>query len=362
MALPLLYARWVDSLLGTPIPDERRATCDACAMCTDVGVPPGRTDRYFDPNTKCCTYTPVLPNFLAGRILADSDPATSDGRASVLRRIEARLAVTPLGIGQPPGYANLYEKGDDTFGHSLALRCPHYIEAAGRCGIWRHREAVCTTWFCKHERGRLGYSFWREALLRLLQIVEDALAKWCVLELDIGMDALQMLVADAAWTGRPAPLTAAALDLKADAAAYGRIWGAWRGRELEFYRQCGERVEALGWDGALALAGPEGRALAALTRRAFAQLLSEAVPDALMVGELQIAAMGAETARVVTYSGYDPLDVPNLVLALLPGFDGRPTAEVVAAIAARTGVTLDTGLVRKLADFGVLQAPPASAP
>jgi hypothetical protein len=357
--LPPLYARWVNSLLGATIPGESHATCDACAMCRPKEAPhdgpPVRDDHFFDPATKCCTYTPVLPNFVVGRILADGDPAMSDGRASMLRRIEARLAVTPLGVGRPPGYALLYDKGEDTFGRSLALRCPHYVETTGHCGIWRHRESVCSTWFCKHVRGQLGHAFWRGALLPLLQTVETAVARWCVLELDIGTDGLEKLVADFAWTGRMGPLTAAALDLKVDETAYGRIWGAWRGRELEFYRLCGERVEALGWDDALALAGAEGRALAALARRAFERLMSEAPPDALTVGEMQIATMGAETSRIVTYSGSDPLDVSNIVLALLPFFDGRPVEQVLAVVAERTGITLEMELVRKLADFNILK-------
>jgi hypothetical protein len=353
--LPPLYARWTESLLGAPIPGERRATCDACAMCRPAGEPPRPDDRYFDPGTKCCTYMPVLPNFLVGRILADGDPAMSDGRASMLGRINARLAVTPLGVGRPPGYAVLYDDGEDTFGRSLALRCPHYVEITGRCGIWPHRESVCSTWFCKHMRGQVGYAFWRKALQPLLRVVQDAVAKWCVLELDIGADGLEQLVADPAWTGRPGPLTAAALDLKADEIAYARVWGSWRGRELEFYRLCGERAEALGGDDALALAGAEGRALAALTRCAFERLVSESIPEALTVGDMHIATMGAETSRIVTYSGNDPLDVPNLTLALLPFFDGRRTEEALAAIAERTGVTLEIDLVRKLADFGILK-------
>jgi hypothetical protein len=366
--LPPLYARWMNSLLGEPIPGERRATCDACAMCrpkeapyaAPLAEPPGRDDLYFDPGAKCCTYTPTLPNFLVGRILADDDPAMRDGRASMLGRIEGRLAVTPLGVGTPPAEALLYDKGEDAFGRSLALRCPHYVETTGHCGIWRYRESVCSTWFCKHVRGQVGFAFWRDALLPLLRAVEDAVARWCVLELDIGTDGLEKLVADPAWTGRSGPLTAAALDRKADESAHRQIWGAWHGRELEFYRLCGERVEALGWGGALALAGANGQALATLTRRAFARLTSEAVPEALTVGEMHIATMGADTSRIVTYSASDPLDVPNLVLALLPTFDGRPTGEALAVIAERTGVALDIGLVRKLADFNVLK--PSQSP
>jgi Fe-S-cluster containining protein len=353
--LPPLYARWMDSLLGGPIPGERHATCDACAMCRPAAEPPGRDGYYFDPGTKCCTYTPILPNFLAGRILADGDPAMAGGRASVLGRIKAGVAVTPLGVGKLPGYATLYDKGEDTFGRSAALRCPHYVETTGNCGIWRHREAVCSTWFCKHVRGQVGQAFWRDALLPLLRAVEDALAKWCVLELDIGTDAIDKLAADPAWKGQPAALTAAALDLRADEAASGQIWGTWLGRELEFYQLCGERVEGLGWDDALALTGVEGRVLAPRSRRAFDRLMSETLPGSFTVGELNIASMGVETSRVVTYSASDPLDVSNMVLGLLPFFDGRPTESVLADIAERTGVTVEIDLVRKLADFNVLK-------
>jgi hypothetical protein len=355
--LPELYAGWIDALLGGLIPRERRATCNACAMCRPDGGPARSDERYFDPTAKCCTYTPGLPNFLVGQILADGDPAMAEGRASVKCRIEARLAVTPLELGLPPGYARLYDNASEAFGRSRALRCPHYVEAEGRCGIWRHREAVCATWFCKHVRGEVGYAFWRDALLRLLSAVEEALAKWCVLELDIGADALARLSRAPAWTRRPEPLTAAALDLEADEAAHGRIWGNWRGREDEFYRLCGERVRSLDWDEVLALAGPEGRALALLTRRAYERLTSDTLAEALVTGEMQISGMGPETTRVVTYSENDPLDIPNLVLALLPTFDGRPTAEAVAAIAERTGITLGADLLRKLADFGVLKPP-----
>ncbi len=358
-ALPPLYARWVNSLLGAPIPAERHATCDACAMCRPQEAAdsesPGQNGYYYDAGTKCCTYTPILPNFLVGRILADRDAAMAGGRASVLDRVKAGIAVTPLGVGRPPGYAALYEKGEDTFGRSAALRCPHYVETTGNCGIWRHRESVCSTWFCKHVRGQVGHAFWRDALLPLLQAVEGAVAKWCVLELDIGPDALDRLAVDPAWSGRAAPLTAAALDLKADETAQGQIWGAWRGREFEFYRLCGERVEALRWDDALALTGIEGRVLATRTRRAFDRLMSGTVPEPLTVGEINITAMGAETSRIVTYSASDPLDVSNVVLALLPFFDGRSTENVLADIAGRTGVALEIDLVRKLADFNILQ-------
>jgi hypothetical protein len=75
---------------------------------------------------------------------------------------------------------------------------------------------------------------------------------------------------------------------------------------------------------------------------------------------MQLALMTRATTRVSTYSGYDPLDVPNQVMELLPYFDGRPTEDVLAAIASERGIRLEPGLVRKLVDFMVLV--PAKTP
>src|ERR1700719_3036940 len=91
--LPPLQERWMSDLLGGAIPAETRATCDDCAMCNHLE--PGVES--FDPGVKCCTYVPVLANFLVGQVLADPDDRTAVGRASVEARIAKRTAVTPLG-------------------------------------------------------------------------------------------------------------------------------------------------------------------------------------------------------------------------------------------------------------------------
>ena len=68
-ALPPLYAGWLRSITGGPIPAETKATCDHCAMLAPPEKSPGAI--YFDPATKCCAFQPHLPNFVAGQILGD---------------------------------------------------------------------------------------------------------------------------------------------------------------------------------------------------------------------------------------------------------------------------------------------------
>src|SRR4029077_8749799 len=141
--LPPLYAKWVGDLLGGAIPREFRATCDNCAMREGTGEGAGAAHYYFDPVIKCCTYIPELPNFLVGRILSDNDPAAQFGRTTVEKRIKDGIAVTPLGLAQPPVFSLLYRSSEQSFGRSSSLRCPHYIEDGGRCGVWRNRDSTC---------------------------------------------------------------------------------------------------------------------------------------------------------------------------------------------------------------------------
>ncbi len=93
--LPPLYDKWIRELLGRGVPREERATCEACPMVDDSSSSEIKLGR-FSSLTKCCTYTPELPNFLAGMVLADNEPATETGRATLRARIERRIAITPL--------------------------------------------------------------------------------------------------------------------------------------------------------------------------------------------------------------------------------------------------------------------------
>jgi hypothetical protein len=352
--LPPLYERWVGDFLGGPIPRESKASCHQCAMSGDAGSAPLRTVYYFDSVIKCCTYVPELHNFLVGFILSDADPDTQSGRSTVEKRLKDGIAVTPLGLGQPPVFTLLYNKSEHSFGLSRTLRCPHYLEDGGRCGVWRYRDSTCSTWFCKHVRGEVGQNFWRESLHRLLSTVERDLSRWCVLELGLPGDTLRHLITDSGWTLASGQVTGEALDNKVNQESYELLWGEWRGREAEFFSRCAKLVEPLSWGDVLAICGPDTRAYSELTRQSYARLMSDEIPATLNAGSMQLVQIRHETTRVSTYSGYDPVDVPNIVMELLAYFDGRPTEDALAAIREEHGVELDLDLVRKMVDFALL--------
>lgn len=341
--LPPLYAGWLDELLAGPIPPETHATCSQCAMCpTDTQTPRGLGT--FDPTIKCCTFIPELFNFLVGRVLQDEDPDAAEGRATVLRRIEAGFNVTPIGLGRSSSDRLLYQAGGTAeFGRTRMYRCPHYL-SDGRCGVWRHRESTCATWFCKYDRGDVGSTFWK-SLHALLETIEKALATWCLVELDLGADALAMLF--------PQP---AGANLEGEMVPEIRhaMWGRWAGRELEFYRACAKRVDPLRWAQVLEICGPETRVAAALVVQSWRALTSDEIPARVSAGTYQVVGSGNARTQLVTYNPLDPISVPSVVLRLLPRFDGRPVPDVLEEISREEHITVKPSLVRRLVDYRVL--------
>jgi hypothetical protein len=321
----------MDEILAAPVPDETVATCHDCAMCRPDAV---AAPVSFRPELKCCTYVPDLPNFIVGRILLDDDPASAAGRATVVERIRAGICVTPLGLGRPYELQRLYaEIAPSRFGRAPELRCPHYQPDSGDCGIWQNRNAICTTWFCKHSRGALGKRFWmacRDLLLR----AEAALASWCQLEMGF--------------------------ERELNEAGRQSAWASWSQREEEYYRECARRLGEPNWAEVVARSGPELQGHVRGVQAAFATLVSqEPLPAALQLRPVEVFPLpSGGRCGVVGYGGFDPLAIPVTLFRSLRRFDGRPTAEAVESIRAADGLRLSEGLVRKLVDFEILAPVP----
>jgi hypothetical protein len=349
--LPPLYARWIDSLLAATVPHESNATCDDCAMCAPEY--PNGNASYFSPRVKCCSYQPRLANFLVGGALADRDFAFSAGRETLEKQIASRVGLTPLGI-EPSARIGVLYANSHGFGRAEALLCPYYVdESGGRCGIWRHRNAVCATWFCKHERGAVGQAFW-DRLRDLLTVVEVSVATWCVLESDLDPEAIDLLLRA---REKDPSLSPEDLDDRPSPRLSDRMWGSWLGREREFFLECQRRVSTLAWEEVERIGGSSVGALARVTRVAFEKAQSAELPERLVSGRLNIVSITGEAVRVVGYRGTDPLDLDPVILEILPHFDGRPTREVLRTVEEQLGVRVDPDLVRRLADFEILASP-----
>ena len=358
LPLPTLYADWIGGLLEVGIPSEPLATCDDCAMCAKPGEPRG--PAAFNPAIKCCTYLPTLPNFRVGQVLNDRSPAAESGRSTIIERIRRGMDVTPLGLGRPKPYDLLYKHAAPAFGRARALRCPHYIDEGGRCGIWRYRNAVCATYFCKYERGAVGRRFWG-VLRDLLHTIERTLSNWCVAELALSDGMIARLLGPDPGDKKRGQLTAADLDGEAEQEDYASLWGEWQGREEELFADCARRVEPLGWADILAIGGPELRLQARLVKQAHGALLDRSLPPAVEVGRYTVISSQGDRCQLYAYSGMHPLEASRRLLEILPAFGGRPIPEALAAIEQSHGLRLPESLVRKLVDHEILVPPnPAS--
>ena len=347
--LPPLYARWMSEALAGPIPNETRADCSDCNMISRTGREPPPVQP-FAADTKCCTYQPELHNFLVGGILGDADKGVAWAKEVIAMRMQRRNGVTPLGIRADAFktlvYERIVDKSPETFGRLREIKCPFYINhGGGLCGVWRHRNAICTTWFCRYERGIVGRTFWKQ-MLGVLRTIEHALSSWAVLELGVGDEAVAML---AQVAQRREPHVQDAIE-QIPERVYRQLWGAWYGREADFYQEAARRVGELAWADVKRIAGPELAAIEVVVRRAYDELVSTELPsevtraaDVLYQihprkrGHVRIASRGLP---------YDPLDVPAAVLDRLPPPGERGPASVVD----------DADTLRRLLDYGVVHA------
>lgn len=293
-----------------PIVPEPRATCGDCAMCSKSDETEGPLSEFFRPDTKCCTYHPILPNYLVGALLANTDPMFDEGRRRIRAKIERRIGVSPGWIRMPRKYEVLLEASRAAFGRSTTLRCPYYEVASGNCTIWRFRESVCSTFFCKHARGATAHTFWM-ALKGYMNVIEKTLSLW----------SSHAVCPDAREPVPPrTKLDVEDLeDRPPRAEVYEKFWGGWAGREEEFYVACFEHVRDLSRDEFAALVDDreEGKeALATLASTYEAVTKPKLLPLLVVNPELKKDRVEGGVA-VASYSRYDVLRLSDDLMAVL---------------------------------------------
>lgn len=355
-SLPLNYSKWVYEIIRADIPAESLATCNDCAMCRKANDTTDLTGQYFDPKVRCCSYVPELPNFLIGRILMEKDLKNVPGRDKLIKRLDEKLHATPLGLGSGKLYSLIYDNSNRAFGTSFHLRCPYYIEEGDLCGIWKHRNSVCSTWFCKHERGNEGARFW-EAVKRLLNTIEYNLAYVCLKELKMDNSAIFELLAlkEAKGPDNPARyLVTSELDNKTDEMKYRQLWGNYADREIEFYIKCAEYANKLKWKDVMDLCGPEVSLMVPLVKEAFLRLKTTELPDFLESAQVKISQITDEEVLIETYSEYNPISLPPSIFEILSGFDGRSTKDVLRSLLKEKKLDVDEEFIRVLVDYHIL--------
>jgi Fe-S-cluster containining protein len=360
--MPPAYRPLLSSFFDRTAIAEPRATCDDCAMCEkgDKGAKVCRESEqksfdtaFFRPDIKCCTYHPTLPNYLVGAILYESSSDLEEGRRRIVAKIAGRIGVTPHWVAAPRKYLVLLDSArESSFGRSDALVCPYYQREGGLCSIWRHRESVCATFFCKHGAGAAGHAFWT-ALRRYLFHVERTLA---------GLAARSVapeLVEPDLPRNR---LTLEDLEDK-PASDYARTWQGWAGREEEFYVACARRVATLERDDFERQVDDEvGQSLLAKAVAAYDAVAAPKLAERLVLNPDMRVVPAEGGVGVATYSRYDSLFLTRDLYELLKEFKDERLSSVVARLAREHDVEVPESLLLELQLLGVLTPPVPAEP
>jgi hypothetical protein len=308
----------------------------------------------FSPDAKCCTYWPQLPNYLVGAILTDTGASQVEGRRRLAAMLE-REWTSPLGVGPSAEYRILYAAtGKKDFGRSAGLLCPFFTPAdGGTCTIWQQRNGVCSTWFCKLNRGIVGQTFW-EGCQALLTSVEKSISVWCALELGLSSSIVRAALLKPADTALHESQEEAATGPWWRATEVGQSWGRWVDQRSEFFMQCHRLVGDLTWSDVARIGGVEVEMQARHTRNCMKRLLDPALPDRLTTGRMTVVSRSLEFAMVSSYRRTDPQMISEGLLHVLRRFDGQDLREALASIQEEEGVELTEDLIRSLVDFGIL--------
>jgi Fe-S-cluster containining protein len=348
--LPQLYEQILPEFFREEIPDESLATCENCAMAAPAGQTPLPGVQYYLSDTKCCTYFPKLPSYLVGGLLGDSDTALDEGRRRIRERIAGRIGVTPQGVAPPKKYALLLKHGEPGFGKNRLLVCPYYRKDAGTCTIWKFRDAVCSTYFCKTAAGQEGKKLWNIVKLYLLQS-QDALVWYCIHQLKLPIERLWEFLNEFATDS----LSAADLDDQpVPGEVYSTLWGDWVGREEEYYKECYRLVGELTPERFESTVGVNQKIYMELLKGCLRNVISPDLPPVLKRNpEMKSFKLPDGRYAVTTVAGFYTIEAA--LYEALNLFDGVATTRQIAArVEAQYNDTLDESLLIPLYQFRML--------
>lgn len=234
-SVPEFYHPFLPHVFQMAIPPEPFTSCMNCQMIAESRDEMSfGNGKPFAPDTKCCTFTPRLPNYMAGAILSDNDPEIQEGKKRIAGRIRSDKGILPNGVYPTAEYNKLYQAKSSTgFGRSIELLCPYFVNGRFNCSIWKFREATCALWFCKHIGGKKGTEFW-QSVMDYLKFLQESLMN--IAAFKCGLHPVD-IYGEGTYPGYSE--SSEYLD---NARNITDIWKKWKGREAEYYIKCYEIV------------------------------------------------------------------------------------------------------------------------
>ncbi len=345
---PAFYQSLLPEIFFCPIPQESLATCGNCVMCSEQAFSTPVDSELYNPNTKCCTYYPTLPNYLVGGLLADNESCHDEGRRRLLEIIRKRSGVSPLAVAMPPWYRLLYENNHGAFGRSERLLCPFYLGESGLCSLWKFRNSICFSYFCRHQAGLTGFQFWngvRDYMVEVESILAClALRKLGFKDLDLNRNPLGQK--------RSAPVTGLSgkeLDGSVDLDLYRRDWGRWEGNEEALFIETWRIVSHLNREDLQKAMGVHQQIRLDRLTQLHGVMTDQNLPSRLKRNpNIEVKYMD-EKVVALPYKMGGFLEMDRVVFDALSHFNGtRSLDEVNQGLVERLNLALDVSLIRAL--------------
>lgn len=348
--VPAFYHKFLPSIFDEEIPDESFAKCVKCPMIADSRAElDNEIAKPFAPDSKCCTFTPRLPNYFVGAFLLDESVVTG---GNLLRdKIKSKLGVYPHGLYPDKKYSLLYELGrKEGFGRSILLKCPYYLQGDYNCSLWKYRESICATWFCKYLAGEAGRTFWY-GMRDIFSFMQSKLLTY-VLE-EMGLDTKDP-------HGDDSNLSCEDLDsVPMKDSNYKKLWKHWEGKEEEFYTKSYRMISELSQNKFNELLGEEFVKMIDLLSENH-QIMTK-LPEMLMTDtELVLEEYVSGYFRVALKSLIDrnqtvinyAFDIPKIVFDIFR--NGRKTSDAMADLSNIHNIDLGMDVLIALYHSGIL--------
>jgi hypothetical protein len=348
--VPVFYHKFLPPLFNEEIPSEAFTKCESCPMIAASREEMNEeVSKPFAPDTKCCTFMPRLPNYFAGAFLQDAE--TPLARKLLLQRIKERRGIFPQGIFPDKKYRLLYEYGRNKgFGKSLKLQCPFYLQGEYNCSLWKYRESVCATWFCKHLAGDAGKAFWDD-MRDIFKMIQEKLQDHVIQKLSMSI---------VPPYGEDENLSSEDIDeLAMSSKDYKLRWKQWEGKEEEFYIKSVEIINELSIDEFNRILGDDYAAsLKTLTEK---HQLFVTIPETLTLNtentfeevvpgryRLQLRSYIDRNDTVITYA----FDIPAVIIESFRA--GGKVEEILKTLYEEHNIELGKDIVIALFQHGVL--------
>jgi len=225
--LPAIYNNFFPDFISQTEWTEKKATCHDCANFPK-----------YKKDLKCCTYEPFVANYLAGEILENK----SLGAKVILSKISNYNFVLPLGIVPSIGFQMKFNhRKSNDFGNKREWLCPYYNTDNNNCSIWQSRSSICSTYFCKSDKGRQGLGLWKK-VEEFLTYSETALAEECMVQMGYSPKHMDRCLD---FINRYEATEAEKKQKKLTRKQVDEIWDHQQQNEVQFYKRCYRFVKSL---------------------------------------------------------------------------------------------------------------------